>query len=125
MNRRLEVVEPPNPALPDLPVEGDGAPPRANGELVFDAPWQSRAFGVAAALAESGRLSWPDFQRALIDQVGGADAAGYDTGLPAVYWNCWLEALGVLVVEADLVSPAAWSDKNDALARRPAGHDHL
>ena len=41
--------------------EGPAAPPRANGELVFEAPWESRAFGIAIALVErqaaTGRTS--------------------------------------------------------------------
>jgi hypothetical protein len=28
------------------------APPRDNGELTFEAPWQGRAFGMAVALQE-------------------------------------------------------------------------
>ena len=44
---------------------GPAAPPRDNGELVFTAPWQSQAFGVALALydaalegfAEAGRFA--------------------------------------------------------------------
>ena len=32
------------------------APPRRNGELVFEVPWESRAFGVALALCEAGAL---------------------------------------------------------------------
>ena len=37
-------------------ITGHDGPPRANGELVFEAPWESRAFGVAVALHESGAL---------------------------------------------------------------------
>lgn len=111
-------------ALPELPADGAGAPPRANGEIVFDAPWQSRAFGVAAALAEAGRIDWSDFQAALIAEVARADVDGADTAEPGVYWGCWLEALGSIAVSGELVTSEAWSDKNDALARRPAGHDH-
>ena len=32
--------------------------PRANGELVFEAPWQSRAFGIAIALVERQASDW-------------------------------------------------------------------
>ena len=44
------------------------APPRLNGELVFEAPWQSRAFGVTADLVESGCFSWEDFRIRLIEK---------------------------------------------------------
>ena len=57
----------------ELALDGPAAPPRTNGELVFDAPWQTRAFGLAAALGEQGHLSWSEFQQALIEQVRRAD----------------------------------------------------
>ena len=31
----------------ELDLQGPAAPPRANGELVFEQPWQGRAFGLA------------------------------------------------------------------------------
>ena len=33
---------------------GAAAVPRKNGELVFDAPWQSRAFGMVVGLVQKG-----------------------------------------------------------------------
>lgn len=109
---------------PSLPANGAGAPPRLNGELVFDAPWQSRAFGVAAALAEQGAIDWSDFQLALISQVGSVDNESLDTGEPSVYWTCWLEALGSLTSTAGIVGGNVWEQRSVALANRPAGHDH-
>ena len=41
-----------------LDVEGPAAPTRRNGELVFDAPWQSRLFGVTMALRERDLFAW-------------------------------------------------------------------
>lgn len=67
---------------------GEVSPPKSNGELAFGEPWQSRAFGLTAALVDSGHLSWPEFQSALIVQV----ASHADNE----YWVAWLEALGVL-----------------------------
>lgn len=107
-----------------LPTEGPGAPPRANGEIVFDAPWQGRAFGVAAALVEQDQFSWSDFQAALITTVGVADGQDQDTGEPAVYWQCWLDALALVAEDGDLVGADDWSARCLELAARPAGHDH-
>ncbi len=108
----------------DLAASGPGAPPRANGELVFDAPWQSRAFGVAAALAEAGKLEWSEFQAALITTVGRADAAGEDTGSPQQYWSCWLDALGIVAASIGPVDEASWENRSRDLAARAPGHDH-
>jgi nitrile hydratase accessory protein len=67
-------------------LDGPAAPPRDNGELVFDAPWQGRAFGIAVALADAGVLPWEAFRAALVEEVratpGGAD-----------YWSAWTRAL--------------------------------
>src|SRR5262249_36675002 len=51
-----------------LVADADGAvaPPRSNGELVFEAPWESRAFGVAVALSEARGLEWERFRQGLI-----------------------------------------------------------
>ncbi len=108
----------------DLAVEGPTAPPRLNGELVFDAPWQTRAFGLAAALVEAGDVDWALFQAALIGKVRLADSTGTDTGAPSVYWQCWLDSLGEVAARARLVDPSAWSDRSERLAARPVGHDH-
>jgi nitrile hydratase accessory protein len=107
-----------------LDESGPAAPPRANGELVFDAPWQSRAFGVTAALADAGRLEWADFQAALIRRVGQADAAGEDTGTPDGYWRCWLDALGAVTAATGQVDDARWQQRSEEYAAREPGHDH-
>ena len=58
-------------------MSGAIAMPRSNGELVFDAPWQSRAFGMAVGLSRAGtsagtssaqslprdRTEWPEWPR--------------------------------------------------------------
>ena len=73
--------------------------PRRNGELAFDAAWQSRAFGVAAAVVESrfGR-DWEPFRQELIAAIAA------DADRP--YWQSWIAALEQLLVTSGLVSPA-------------------
>lgn len=88
---------------------GPAAPPRKNGELVFAAPWQGRAFGVGVALCHRGAYRWEEFQRRLITEVASADAAGE----PGVYYEQWLAALEKLLVEKQVVSP-------EEIARRAA-----
>ncbi len=77
-------------------VEGLGVP-RRNGELAFDAPWQSRAFGTAAAVVQTRFGSdWEPFRRRLIAAVAA------DEQRP--YWESWAAALEELVVSAGLVT---------------------
>ncbi len=55
---------------------GSTAVPRRNGELVFDAPWQGRVFGMAVALSDAGLFPWEEFRQALIREVAAAEARG-------------------------------------------------
>jgi hypothetical protein len=47
------------PSLYDL--DGVAEPPRKNGELVFEAAWEGRLFGVTMALHEAGAFAWEEF----------------------------------------------------------------
>jgi len=64
--------------------------PRRNGELAFDAPWQSRVFALAAAVVEHafGGNREP-FRRQLITAIAA------EPGRP--YWESWTAALEALV----------------------------
>ena len=106
--------------LLQLDIEGPGAPPRSNGELVFAAPWESRAFGLAMALHDGGLFEWESFRQQLIAAVARAEAAGGEFS----YYRCWLEALQTLLDREGLVDLAAVEDRTAELACRPAGHDH-
>jgi nitrile hydratase accessory protein len=106
--------------LLELDVEGPAAPPRSNGELVFAAPWESRAFGLAMALHDGGLFDWESFRRQLIAAVARAEAAGGEFS----YYRCWLEALQTLLGAAGLVDSASVEELAARLAGRPAGHDH-
>jgi nitrile hydratase accessory protein len=77
---------------------GPAALPRRNGELVFEAPWQGRAFGMALAVVERLGLPWMEFQRRLIEEIGRRPEAPY--------WDAWLAALERLVVERGVASRA-------------------
>jgi hypothetical protein len=55
------------PVIPEM--DGTLAYPRRNGEPVFDAPWQSRAFGMVVSLHTDGKYPWNDFKARLIDAI--------------------------------------------------------
>lgn len=113
--------------MSELPVElaitGTTAPPRSNGEMVFDAPWESRLFGVTLALVEAERFAWSEFQQRLIAAVRlweseHPDGEGYR------YYERWAEALESLLDDLGIVAVEATDARVLALAARPAGHDH-
>lgn len=114
--------------MSDLPAElaisGPAAPPRSNGEMVFDAPWESRLFGVTMALVEAERFAWSEFQPRLIAAVGRWEAEHPD-GEGYSYYERWAEALESLLDDLGVVAVEAIDARALALAGRPAGHDHL
>lgn len=93
--------------------------PRSNGELVFEKPWESRAFGLAAALAEAGVFNWSDFQASLISAIADRDEAK-----PYRYYECWLAALEALVVGRGVISKQDLDVLVEDFSKRPHGHDH-
>ena len=79
-----------------LDVEGVAAPPRRNGELVFEAPWQSRVFGLCAAIVETCFAADREpFRQHLIATIAAAPERPY--------WDSWTIALQRLVVEAGVL----------------------
>ncbi len=104
-----------------LDIEGPAAPPRLNGELVFDAPWEGRSFAMAMALVEDGWFSWDDFRDHLIAAVRRweSNPAGEYR-----YYERWQEALESIAAERDIVSAPEVDALAVAFAARPPGHDH-
>ncbi len=111
---------------------GAAAPPMVNGELVFEAPWQGRAFGIARGLAERGVYAWDDFRAALIEQIGAfdrsIDTARLDSAVPTSefhYYDHFLRALESLLVARGVIARGELIDRVHAFEERPAGHDHM
>ena len=102
-----------------LDASGPAAPPRRNGELVFEAPWESRAFGLTVALAEAGKIPWDRFRARLIAEIGRAERWATFS-----YWACWLAALEQTCAERRLCTADEVEAVTITLAARPAGHDH-
>jgi nitrile hydratase accessory protein len=99
---------------PSIPLDGPLAPPRRNGEIVFDAPWESRAFGIAAVLQEHGCWTWEQFAARF-----GAQPADGDI---EEYYRRWLASLESLLIDRGLLT----DEELDArVAEYSAGiHDH-
>ena len=76
-----------------IPIDTQGslAPPRSNGELVFDAPWQARAFGMAIALLEGHHLGWDAFRPYLVVAINAQPEA--------TYYEQFVEALATMAEE--------------------------
>jgi nitrile hydratase accessory protein len=99
--------------------DGPAAPPRSNGELVFAAPWEGRAFAMAVALWDAGVFTWPEFQTALIARIASRDGSSTDW----CYYEHWLGALEDVLARRGGVGDDV-SGRARTLALRPADHDH-
>jgi len=95
-------------AIPDL--EGDLAYPRCNGEPVFEAPWQSRAFGMVVSMHKAGLFEWDEFKVHLIrrielrTQADGGVAPQSDAEEASRYYESWTEAMYDLIQAKDMLS---------------------
>ena len=71
--------------------------PRRNGELVFETPRQSRAFGMAVVLNERGTYVWNEFRGRLVAEIARDPECEY--------YGSWLAALeGVLLDQGVLTA---------------------
>ncbi len=73
--------------------------PRKNGELVFEAPWEGRAFGMAVALNENGEYDWSEFQSMLAAEIADAGQS-YDS---STYYERWLASLENLLLDKGIL----------------------
>ena len=91
---------------------GDEALPRKNGELVFNEPWEGRAFGLAAALTDGGVYDWSEFRVQLVEALASAENNGEQTG----YYQQWFRALERLALDRGLVTSAELDARTEALS---------
>ena len=95
--------------------------PRENGELVFQAPWEARAFGLAVALNEKEIYKWREFSAELAATIAAAEP----NNDPSSYYARWVASLEELIIAQGLIS----REQLDArIAECAAGihddHDH-
>ncbi len=83
---------------------GDAALPRRNGELVFETPWESQAFGLAIALSEGGHYDWEEFRQRLISEIGDWERSDEDERAVWDYYRRWLASFESLLEDRGLVS---------------------
>ncbi len=80
---------------------GPAAPPRKNGELVFAAPWQGRAFGMALALRARHPYRWEEMRGLLAKRI----AAGGPADDGSHYYEHWVASLEELLEMRGLLTP--------------------
>jgi cobaltochelatase CobN len=80
----------------------DLAVPRKNGELVFEAPWEGRVFGMAVALSDNHCYAWDAFRDRLSAEIAAAEEHGDGSG----YYERWLASFERLLLDTGVVSAA-------------------
>lgn len=83
---------------------GTAALPRKNGELVFDVPWESHAFGMAIALYDQGHYDWEEFRQRLISEIGDWERSEQDEHAVWDYYRHWLASFEALIKDRGLLS---------------------
>jgi nitrile hydratase accessory protein len=87
-------------------------PPRT-----FERPWESRAFGMARALAERGALDYERFRTALVEEIHG--------GAQRDYYEHWQAALERVLAEQGVVDAAELDARAEAHeSARRSSHRH-
>lgn len=82
----------------------EDSPPRDNGEILFQRPWEGRAFGMAIALSKQGFYEWEDFRQTLIASIAEWESAHSKDDPDWDYYLRWLSSLEKLVLATSLVS---------------------
>ena len=101
-------------------MEGVQALPRSNGELVFEAPWEGRAFGVAVRLSEDNRYEWREFVDRLVDEIAVAERDGVDS----TYYERWLASLEQLLIAKGFVTAEELGARTEEYRRGERDDDH-
>jgi nitrile hydratase accessory protein len=106
-----------------LELSGGAAPPMQNGELVFEAPWQGRVFGIAHELAARGAFGWDDFRACLVERIAAWERAARRDE-PYRYYDCVLAALETILERRGLLGSELIGVREAEYAARADGHDH-
>jgi nitrile hydratase accessory protein len=102
---------------------GSAALPRRNGELVFEAPWESQAFGMAIAFSDQGHYDWEQFRQRLIAEIGDWERSDEDERAVWDYYRHWLASLESLLEDRGLVSEGEIDERTAQIASK-AEHEH-
>jgi nitrile hydratase accessory protein len=95
--------------------------PRENGELVFGAPWEARAFGVAVALCREQQIEWDVFRSRLIEEIAAWEASPQDDQWS--YYERWAASLERLVLELGLLDETELRARAAQIEQHDS-HDH-
>lgn len=87
-------------------LETEAVPTDSDDDVVFEAPWQARVFGLAVALHEADDdRDWARFQQVLAERIGATDPGRMQGDVESAYYREWLACLEDELVEAGDLDP--------------------
>lgn len=114
----------------DADANGPGALPRKNGELDFEEPWESRAFGLAVTLGKESVFEWEEFRQGLISEIAvweeqHRDGDGDVDSSEWSYYERWLASLERVLLDRRVLSEDEVQARMERIAHEEAHeHDH-
>lgn len=103
----------PIPAVHDIP----RIPTGADDDIVFNNPWEAKAFALVVHLYQQGHFTWPEWAEQLGREIKAAGAE--DDG--SRYYLLWLAVAEKLVADKALCPRAELSERKAALEAAQGG----
>jgi nitrile hydratase accessory protein len=91
--------------------------------LLFNAPWESRLFGLTLTLHRAGVFAWDEFRDLLIEEIATWEH-GPEPRPEWSYYERWQAALERLLAAKGLCSAEELQRRAESFAARHPGHDH-
>ena len=108
------------PAVSDIPF----IPTGVDQEIVFNSPWEAKAFALVVHMHQQGHFTWPEWAEQLSREIKAAGAE--DDG--SRYYLLWLGAAERLIAAKALCKTAELADRRHALEEAQGGplsaHSH-
>lgn len=79
--------------------------PKDDGEVVFSAPWEARAFAMVVKLHDAGHFTWKQWVDAFSAEIARAENSEHvKAGHTDDYYECWLAAMENLLKQQGLMT---------------------
>lgn len=96
--------------------------PMAENEVVFQAPWEAKAFALVNQLASNGHCSWSEWTDCLAGEISASEQKVTDS---KTYYELWMAACEKLLISKGLISAQAVEDRmQELIAAQNSEHDH-
>lgn len=96
--------------------------PTQQDELVFQAPWEARAFAIVNQLAATEHCSWSEWTDFLVKEIAVTEQEAPDT---KTYYEQWVNACEKLLAAKGLLEPGSVQQRiAELLAERELEHKH-